>query len=419
LLQESTLNTSGLLFQDKSFLPGKNGKTQELPEKGSVFWRQVPGYETLLSYFQPHSRVGSTVGGDERTSDNIIRNSTIVAHFTPSPFSQYGAKALDLFPRLELTVLRKYNAHSNETELKIDGLRAITGEDHVDVPLPHRVVDLRLTKKIGAYANKAAVLADPEIKQFVAALKESANSKGTLHGTSEVTFKMPGWMAETDKDIRRTQDGSLPELSVPYLFERFEQVQSTSFKKDAYVLQKRAEHSEAVRIFSRSFSKHAQLQYKEIDAGDIGGRQTEISFKVHKPEDQPAQSIEETEANQSEETQLQQHDKTMKDTLVSALALADFVTRGCTNEVTIWRRMMHGPNPTLLPNAEAEVSHAEENEHAETTEEDVATSKEDGETTEEDAVTRKEDGETTEEDHVAREEHGETTEEARSDDTSK
>ena len=404
LLQESTLNTSGLLFQDKSFLPGKNVKTQGLPEKGSVFWRQVPGYETLLSYFQPHSRVGPTVGGDERTSDDVIRNSTIVAHFTPSPFSKYGAKALDLFPRLELTVLRRYNAHSDETELKIDGLRAITGEDHVDVPLPHRVVDLRLTRKIGAYANKSAVLADPEIKQFVAALKESANSKGTLHGTSEVNFKMPGWMAETDKDIRKTQDSSLPEISVPYLFERFEQVQSTSFKKDAYVLQKRAEHSEAVRIFSRCFSKHAQLQYKEIDAGDIGGRQTDISFKVHKPEDQPAQSSEEAEADQAKDTQLQQHDKTMKDTLVSALALADFVTRGCTNEVTIWRRMMHEPYPTLLPNAEAEVSHAEGDDHAETTEED--------------AEARKEDSETTEEDIVVREEDGETTEEARSDDKS-
>lgn len=191
---------------------------------------------------------------------------------------------------------------------------------------------------------------------------------------------------------------------MPYLFERFEQVQSTSFKKDAYVLQKRAEHSEAVRIFSRCFSKHAQLQYKEIDAGDIGGRQTDISFKVHKPEDQPAQSSEEAEADQAKDTQLQQHDKTMKDTLVSALALADFVTRGCTNEVTIWRRMMHEPYPTLLPNAEAEVSHAEGDDHAETTEED--------------AEARKEDSETTEEDIVVREEDGETTEEARSDDKS-
>ncbi|GAB7322452.1 hypothetical protein MBLNU13_g03392t1 [Cladosporium sp. NU13] len=378
LLQESTPNTSGLLFQDKSLVATTDDNTQDLPKQESVFWRQVPGYETLLSYFEPNSRPGPTVDGDPGP-EIINRKSTIVAHFTPSPFSQNGAKALDLFPRLELTVLRKYNAGSEETELKIDGLRAISGEDHVDIPLPHRVVDLRLTRKIGAHANMAAVLADPEIQRFVAALKESANSKGPLHGTSEVTFKMPGWMVETDGDIRKAQDGSLPEIAVPYLFERFEQVQSTGFKKDAHVLDKRAEHSEAVRNFNASFSKHARLQYSEIEAGDTGGRQTEISFKVHKPKDQPAQPSKELEADQSEDTQLLQHDNALRNMLVSALAIADFVTRACKNEVTIWRRM-HGSNPDYVPNAEAEASNAEGDEHAETIELDAETRNEDGET---------------------------------------
>ena len=382
LLQESRSNTSGLLFEDKSSISTTNENTKELPKQESVFWRQIPGYETLLSYFEPNSRPAPTVDGDEPGPDIVIRKSTIVAHFTPSPFSQHGAKALDLFPRLELTVLRKYNAGSEETELKIDGLRAISGEHHVDIPLPNRVVDLRLTKKIGAHANMPAVLADPETQRFVAALKESANSKGPLHGTSEVAFKMPGWMAESDSDIRKAQDGSLPEISVPYLFERFEQVQSTGFKKDAHVLEKRAEHSEAVRNFNASFSKHARLQYSEIEAGDTGGRQTEISFKVHKPKDQPAQPSGELEADQSESTQLQHHDNVLRNTLVSALAIADFVTRACKNEVTIWRRM-HGPNPDYVPNAEAEVSNAKEDEHAKAAEEDAEARKEDGETTEE------------------------------------
>lgn len=223
-----------------------------------------------------------------------------------------------------------------------------------------------------------AVLADPEIQRFVAALKESANSKGPLHGTPEVTFKMPGWMAETDRDIRKAQDGSLPEISVPYLFDRFEQVQSTGFKKDASVLDQRAEHSEAVRNFNASFSKHARLQYSEIEAGDTGGRQTEISFKVHKPKDQPAQPIEEPGSAQSEGTQLQQNDP-LRNILVSALAIADFVTRACKNEVTIWRRM-HGPSPTYRPNAESEVSNVEEDELAETTEEIAQAIEEDVET---------------------------------------
>jgi hypothetical protein len=375
LLQESTSNTLGLLSQDKSFLSTTNGNTQGLPKQEPVFWRQVPGYETLLSYFEPKSRSRPTVDGDEPAPEIVIRKSTIVAHFTPSPFAQYGTQALDLFPRLELTVLRRYNAGSEETELKIDGLRAISGEDHVDIPLPHRVVDLRLTRKIGAHANMPAVLADPEIQRFVAALKESANSPGPLHGTPEVTFKMPGWMAETDRDIRKAHDGSLSEISVPYLFERFEQVQSTGFKKDASVLDQRAEHSEAVRNFNASFSKHARLQYSEIEAGDTGGRQTEITFKVHK---QPAQPSEEPESAQSEGTKLQQQNDPLRNILVSALAIADFVTRACKNEVTIWRR--HVSNPNYRPNAGSEVSNAEEDEHAETTEEGAEARAEDVET---------------------------------------
>jgi hypothetical protein len=342
LLEEATPEKSGLLLQDKSLHIATDGTAQRPSEK-SVLLRQVPGYETLLSYFEPNRRPPlKTFGGAERSPqapyDLIARKSTIVAHFMPNVFSHSGARALGLYPKLELTMHRRYVADSGETELKIDSLRATIGEHHIDVPLPDRAVDVRLVRKISAYAHLPAVLADPQVQQFVTALKESANSKGALQGTTEVTLKMPGWMAEEDIAIRTAQDDSLPEIGVPYLFERFEQVQSTGFTKNTMALDKRAEHNTAIHAFNDSFPNNARLQYSEIEAGDIGGRQTEISFKVHKAQPHGGKSSEkEPDVDELKVDQPQQDGPDLKSILVPALAIADFVTKACKQEVTPWR----------------------------------------------------------------------------------
>ena len=337
LLRESTLQKSGSLLQDNALDARANDSTKDSSQK-FVFLRQVPGYEALLSYFEPNRRPAHpTVDGADQApranSDLVARKSTIVAHFIPNPFSHRGA--LDLFPKLELTMLRRFDSVSEETDIKIDGLRAVTEEHHIDIPLPDRVIDVRLTRKISAYAEMSAVLADPQIQQFVAALKQSANSKGPLQGKTEMNFKVPGWMNETDSEIRNARDDSLPDVDVPYLFDRFEQVQSTGFSKNFGVLKRRAEHSAGVHAFNENFPKHARLQYGEIEAGDIGGKQTDISFKVHKPQ---ALTNQETEADEPKAIQSQQSGLDMKTILVPALAIADFVTRVCKQEITEWRQ---------------------------------------------------------------------------------
>jgi hypothetical protein len=410
LLQESTPDKSGLLLQDKSLHHGSKADTRHLQKQESVFLRQVPGYETLLSYFEPVLRPKESFGKSS-DADYVARKSSIVAHFLPSPFSKHAAKALSLFPKLELTMLRKPGGALEETELKIDSLRAITGEHHVDIPLPDRVVDLRLTRKIGAFANIRAVHADPEIQEFVATLKKSANtsknntSKNTLHGKTQVTFKLPGWMAESDSEIRKAQDDSLPEIDVPYLFERFEQVQTSTFKKDITVLSKRAEHSAGVRTFNDNFPRGARIQYKEIEAGEIGGRQTEISFQAHKPKDY------EPEADQSEGTQLQPHNTIMKSLLVPALAIADFVTRASKNEVTSWRKTSGSERSDRSSSrtTEPEGTDVEEVEDGEARKEDAKKTEAAAETVEENVEIKDEDAETSNED-------GEAKKEARSND---
>ena len=362
LLQE---DKSGSLLQDKPLPSETEGNTQGLPKQLSVFSRQVPGYETLLSYFQPITRPrGQYVDGDDRNTqapfDPVIRKSTIVAHFMPNPFSNCSVKALDLFPKLELHFTRRSVVGHEEMELKIDSLRAITGEHHIDIPLPDRVVDLRLTRRIVAYDSKPADLADVQIQQFVAALKQSVNSRGPLQGTTGLDFKIPGWMGETDSAIRKAQDDSRTEIDVPYLFERFEQVQRTAFQKDISVLSHRAEHNASIHTFHDNWPNTQRLMYSEIEAGVIGGRQTDISFNVHMPKDiAQASSREEPGAKFYLPPR---DDQTLRSRLVPALAIADFVTRACKNEVTTWRGTVGAEHLDLtsLRSLESEVAGGEE-----------------------------------------------------------
>lgn len=112
MLQESKPRSAGNLLTTKTTLDDQAASKSD--DSGpSVFLRQVPGYETLLSYFRPYTRQASQLverpESDPYTpADLVARKSTIVAHFIPSPFTPRGAKGLAMFPRLELTLLRRF-----------------------------------------------------------------------------------------------------------------------------------------------------------------------------------------------------------------------------------------------------------------------------------------------------------------------
>jgi len=306
--------------------------------KQAVFLRQVPGYETLLSYFMPHRRQASQIV--ERSESNldtpldlVARKSTIVAHFTPSPFTRRGAKIVPLLPRLELTLLRRFGKGNEDGELKIESLRGVLEEHIIDVPLPDQAVDVRLSRKVASYANLPSVNTDPHIREFLSALNSSVKSGGSLHGTSVVEFKLPGWMEKPDLLSRQRQIGSLSEIRMPYLFDRFEQVQSTGFRKNKKALSS-AKSNSALALFNENFPSSASLEYKEIEAGDIGGGYTDISFKVHGsgPKYGP-KNFGEPPIAKSEEDK----GPSMSTLLTHALSIADFVTRACRGEIRTWR----------------------------------------------------------------------------------
>jgi hypothetical protein len=315
ILRESQPSSAGNL------LTSKDKPASENDDSGpSVFLRQVPGYETLLSYFRPYTRQASQVverpeSNTDTPPDLVARKSTIVAHFTPSPFTPRGAKGLAMFPRLELTLLRRFGKGNEDGELKIESLRGILEEHIIDVPLPDQAIDVRMSRKVSSYANLSAVLTDPQIRDFVSALNTSVKAGGSLHGNSFVEFTMPGWMSRYDAPSRERQDAFYPEISMPYLFDRFEQIQSTGFRKNHSALL-RGKNNPAIAQFNESFPTTARLEYKEIEAGDIGGGYTDISFKVKSEEERGP---------------------SMTALLTNTLAITNFITRACRGEIRTWR----------------------------------------------------------------------------------
>ena len=336
LLQASKPKRAGNLLASKQTVDDQAASESDDP-RSAVFLRQVPGYETLLSFFKPNQRqlyqVRESPESMDTPLDLVARKSTIVAHFTPSPFTPRGSKILSMFPRLELTLLRRFGKGSEDGQLKIESLRGILQEQIIDVPLPDQAIDVRLSRKVASYANMPAVCADPHIKEFVSALNRSVKSGGSLHGISLVEFTLPGWMAKDDVLSRQRQDESLPEMSVPYLFDRFEQVQNTGFRKNQLALA-HAKSNSALAQFDQDFPNSARLEYKEIEAGDIGGGHTDISFKVH------GSAAKHGPANLGESPVVKtDEDKgpPMSTLLTHALAIADFVTRACRGEIRTWR----------------------------------------------------------------------------------
>ena len=335
ILREAKPRSAGNLLTTESSISDDSGP--------SVFLRQVPGYETLLSYFRPHTRQKSQVverpeSDHDTPVDLVARKSTIVAHFTPSPFTPRGAKGLAMFPRLELTLLRRFGKGNEDGELKIESLRGILEEHLIDVPLPDQTVDVRMSRKVSSYANLPAVLADSQIREFVSSLNKSVKAGGSLHGNSLVDFTMPGWMARYDRPSRERQDAFHPDISVPYLFDRFEQVQSTGFRKNFKAFM-RSKNNPAIAQFDESFPQSARLEYKEIEAGDIGGGYTDISVEVreYEPRFGPENYGEPIPVYKSKEER--ERGPSMSELLTNALAIATFVTRACRGEVRTWRGM--------------------------------------------------------------------------------
>jgi hypothetical protein len=101
----------------------------------------------------------------------------------------------------------------------------------------------------------------------------------------------------------------------------------------------RSKNNPAIAQFDESFPQSARLEYKEIEAGDIGGGYTDISVEVreYEPRFGPENYGEPIPVYKSKEER--ERGPSMSELLTNALAIATFVTRACRGEVRTWRGM--------------------------------------------------------------------------------
>lgn len=324
----------------------------------NLILRRGPSYETLLSFFKPVGRKNNHIEENTEVSSafqkaNVIRRSTLVAYFVPSPFTRRGLEATKKFPRLELTLLRTSGGKSPENEPQIQRLRGIINEEIVDIPLPDQAIDLRLTRNETIYAPIPSIVNDPEILDFVNVLNNSARAGGALRGKTEVQFTLPTWMIH-DEESRR-QGRTFGDIQVPYLFDRFEQMQTTLFTPNYDALDERGQHSPAVKRFLKNFPENTAIQYREVDAGFVGGRHTDLTVQPQRaPRVSPEKSRKESRENMDAETA-----NGLRRSLFPALTIADFLTRASTGEILAWKRPVEAqtnPSPEESEDAENQLT---------------------------------------------------------------
>lgn len=333
LLEETKPGATLALHEQRGTSDLESSDTNGITTPKHVLLKQVPHYDTLLSYFKPTVKGGTPPSNASPepngldTSNNVIRKSSIVAHFVPSPFTRRGAEALKHFPRLEVSLRRKWGNQSGAGVLHLESVEGVFNEENVNIPLPEYSLDLRLSKKSKIYVDRKHIGTDPDIRDFVSEVNQSVQSGGSLRGKTEVVFKLPKFMDHSANTGGRKQRDSPNDIPLPYLFERFEQVQRTDFTKNAEALSARAPHNKALARFDQLFPESGRILYKEIEAGVVGGRQTDLSFTLDSMTKAAIeQGIEEGDEN-----------PVLTSVLMPALAVSDIVTRATKGEIMPWR----------------------------------------------------------------------------------
>lgn len=358
LLQRVEQSAGGNLTKEAKKTSGDADKNVN----NHVLLKQVPGFEALLSYFRPKKGKQQSQSDTEQAGDfrgvqtNVARSSSLVAHFMPSPFTFRGVEALTMFPRLELSFSRSSGDKISGKDLKVESLRAVLHEEVLDIPLPDQSIDLRLHRQSDFFAPKESLYFDPEIIKFSRVLNNSARENRSLQGESEVEFRIPSAVTHDrsidDRSISEFENRDIP---VPYLFDRFEQTQTTFFFPNMEALSMRAEHNSAIENLVNSLPEGTYLRYKEVEAGTVGGRYTDISIGFRPAEGSPPK--EQLPPKPSIRQEYERNVDVLEYFLKPALAVADVLTRVCKAEIRDWRpQVLEEGMPSSIHLDEDEIS---------------------------------------------------------------
>ncbi|KAF2486533.1 hypothetical protein BDY17DRAFT_291664 [Neohortaea acidophila] len=243
----------------------KVGKPERQPLQATAIQYEVPGLNTLLSYFQPAK------AQQYAFDDAFLKSPTLVAHFIPSPFTSAGVTVLQHTPRIQLHF--DYADGADGQSLHLSRMQATFQHAFNRIPLLNDTSDLQLVKWHSLTAQREQAEQDTEIARFTRTLRHSVSAgSGALVGDPTVKFKIPSHFLRQDS-------AGQEDVEVEYVFERFEQRQSADLvpARDDEILQTAKDE---LRQMVDGWPASARLRYSEWQSGVVGGSGKGVSLII-------------------------------------------------------------------------------------------------------------------------------------------
>jgi hypothetical protein len=262
---------------------------------------EVPGIERLVSYFDSHQKAVR-----QRYRDRIPNRNThesrrymrtkidpslpnLVACFVPSPFTKAGAEIMTRLPTIELRFRLidpsppdgpeddRVFEKKIHPELRIQGVRAVLDQQFVSIPLVDEAVDVLFSRPTLMFADHNAMAANTHVAEFIQQLREVFLADGKLSSTTEMPFMLPRWLVRGEKPSETSAVER--DVSVQYLFDRFEQVQAFNLEP-AYSLRQLGELDPEDSTILQQIPKEVHLELRQVEGSIIHGKETSLNVRL-------------------------------------------------------------------------------------------------------------------------------------------
>ncbi|EMD00630.1 hypothetical protein BAUCODRAFT_176000 [Baudoinia panamericana UAMH 10762] len=266
------------------------------------FLDAVPGLQTVLARFKPAVYEQTDVPAEAALREGLTdvgkgplnhqrrvveeRETQLLVHLMPSPFTKGGASVLERLPRLELA----FNVHDGRQDghfgcraLKLDGASLHVSDQLMPVPFPDHAADLLYKRSNRLVLSDTELTEDEHLRSFVERLQASyGEGTGSLDALPELTFKLPPVLTDKPSSARGRQSNA-EGVEAQYLLDRFEQVQVMDFEP----LKERKRLDAMVPMARKKVEDWPDdivLRLRDVDAGAFGGRRTEVVLVPRAPE---------------------------------------------------------------------------------------------------------------------------------------
>lgn len=247
---------------------------------------EQPNLSQLLSYFKPVQQLGSTGPGNltgdasQRQADVDRTIPCLVTHFTPTPFSKQGVRALGTLPRIALFS----NFDQQTQKLNILGVSAALSEQEIQVPFPKQAVDLAFRRVSSMHFGHSTA---DEQRKFLGAFEGFTDrlqtsiqaGSGALDAIAELDVKLPWWMVHRTPR-QRIKAVTKDDTAVPYLFDGMVHQQTLEFvpDKDGWQTSHKRTVDPEMSVLFEQWPEGMILRLQEVEGGASGGRRTELSL---------------------------------------------------------------------------------------------------------------------------------------------